>query len=71
MKNEKHFLDSVKWGLFSVVNYQGVEVWKLKKGYKVLGRVVNSVGEVDEVLGEARKAVEMGKNRANDVLGGQ
>jgi hypothetical protein len=53
MKKEKHYLESVKWGVIPIVNYRGCLVEKLKDGeWKVLGKTVVSVEDVDRVIDE-------------------
>jgi hypothetical protein len=70
MKNEKHFLDGVKWGVIPVVNYRGCHVVKnLKTGlYSVLGRTGVSVEEVDGVIDGGLKSLESGIERGGMIL---
>lgn len=64
MKNEKHYLETISWGVIPVVNYRGVEVWKLKNGYKVFSQTVVSAEEVDGVIDGAGKSLE---NSISDI----
>lgn len=50
MKKQKHFLDSVEWGIIPIVVYRGVLVTKLIGGYKVLNKTVVSAEWVDGVI---------------------
>ncbi len=54
----KHELETVKWGVIPVYNYQGVLVEKIIGGYKVLNQTCIKPIEVDEVLKNACKSIE-------------
>lgn len=54
MKNEKHFLETVKWGIIPICNYRGCHVTKLPSGlYSLWGRVEISADEVDRIIYES------------------
>lgn len=48
--NEKHFLETVMWGVIPIVNFNGVLVEKIIGGYRVLNQKCKNTDEVDEVI---------------------
>lgn len=59
MKNEKHFLDNVKWGVIPIVNYRGCYVTKLSNGlFKIFGRTGVSADGVDEIIDESLEGLK-------------
>jgi hypothetical protein len=50
MSKEKHYLETVSWGIVPITSYQGVLVTRLIGGYSVLNQKVKTPQEVDEVI---------------------
>jgi hypothetical protein len=75
MKNEKHELEKIKWGVIPVVNYRGCNVVKnLKTGtYSIFGRTGVSSGDVDRIIDESlgwlKNGLKGGKTGIISTLG--
>ena len=72
--NEKHFLETVMWGVIPIVNFNGVLVEKIIGGYHVLNQKCKNTDEVDEVIRLAQKSlsdsIERGKTVSVDAGSG-
>ena len=55
---EKHFLETVQWGVLAIVNYKGVLVSKIIGGYSCLNQKCKTPQEVDEIIEQAGKHLE-------------
>ena len=50
MSKEKHYLETVSWGIMNFCNYQGLICERLIGGYRILNQIVTTPQEVDEVI---------------------
>lgn len=58
MKNENHFLETVKWGVIPIVSYKGTHVTKLPSGrYSLWNHHEITPEEVDRYIDESLLAV--------------
>lgn len=55
---EKHEIEKIKWSIIPITNYKSCLLEKLKDGYKILGQVVSTPQEVDEVINNANKSLK-------------
>ena len=66
--NEKHFLETVMWGVIPIVNFNGVLVEKIIGGYRVLNQKCKNTDEVDEVIRLAQKSLSDSIERGESVV---
>lgn len=55
---DKHFLETVKWGVLPIVSYNGVLVAKTKDGYSLLQTKAKDVKEVDSIISRSLKCIQ-------------